>query len=194
MKSFKTIFFLAIFLSIFGCKEKSDNKQGVPVDANASLEIMEKGKEIASETFLALSSELKKAMTDGGVDHALTYCNVNALSITDSLSKEHGVHIKRTSMKVRNPQNAPSEKEEEMLLHFDNRKNNGIVMAPRVLEDKEKYTFHAPIVVQDMCIKCHGPKEKIDSYNKIIELYPEDMAYGYAQGDLRGMWTIEFRK
>ena len=178
---------------ILGCKE-NPNKQGESKDESDTTSIIEKGKEIAFSTFLSLSSELEKAMKSGGVEHALKYCNLNAIGITDSLSKVHDVSIKRTSMKHRNPKNAPSEDEKAVLLHFENRKNSGGVMEPYVVKGSDKNIFYAPIIVQDMCLKCHGPKEEIENYDLIKKHYPEDLAVGYIQGNLRGMWSIEFKK
>jgi hypothetical protein len=48
-----------------------------------------------------------------------------------------------------------------------------------------------PIVVQPMCVTCHGADVAPDLRAKIEELYPDDQATGYAAGDLRGIFWAE---
>jgi len=193
MKIF-SIGLLAIgFLLIWGCKTEPKSTK---VNADSNLEtsqLLETGKEIASATFLALSGELQDAMKSGGVEHALTYCNLKAIDITDSLSSKYNVDIKRTSLKFRNIDNTPTPTEERILKQLENKQKSGKPLLPEVVLNGYSKTFYAPIIVQDMCLKCHGQKEDIANYNKIKELYPNDLAVGYKQGDLRGMWSISFR-
>lgn len=44
------------------------------------------------------------------------------------------------------------------------------------------------------CLKCHGNKTSdisVETLQSIEINYPQDLATGYAVGDLRGMWKIE---
>lgn len=97
---------IAVFLlaaGLWACNNESEPKEKaetkttvapVPAENEASIspklteaqreEYLVKGKEIASATFKALSSELKAAMGRGGVEEAIQYCNISALPITDS--------------------------------------------------------------------------------------------------------------
>lgn len=187
--SFSFLLFLVFLLS---CKADADRKNAANKKQQKEAEMIEKGKEIASNTFLALSGELQKAMKSGGIDHALTYCNENALAITDSLSSVYNVDIKRTSLKWRNPKNKPSPQEIEILNLFEKNKDLG-EMFPLLNTKDSISTFYAPIIVQDMCLKCHGAKDEITNYDLIKQHYPDDLAFGYNQGDLRGMWSIRFK-
>jgi hypothetical protein len=49
-----------------------------------------------------------------------------------------------------------------------------------------------PILVQPLCLTCHGDPLAPDIAARIDELYPEDRAVGYEIGDLRGVFWIEF--
>lgn len=181
------------FILFFGCKTEPKSTI-IYADNNVETSgLLDNGKEIASATFLALSTELQNAMKSGGLDHALSYCNENAIQITDSLSSKYNVDIKRTSLKFRNPNNRPSPTEKRILHQLENKKNSGKDMMPQVISDGNSKTYFAPIIVQDMCLKCHGHQDEIDNYAVIKELYPNDLAIGYKQGDLRGMWSISFR-
>lgn len=189
-------FWLAFsFLALTQCKSDSSKKEVQSSDQETNNDLfIEKGKSITSSTFLALSTELQKAMKEGGPKNAIEYCNLNALSLTDSLSKLHSATIKRTSNKYRNPENKPTDQERVALDYYQRQLSLNQAMLPKVETDKNGTVFYAPIIVQDMCLKCHGDKENISIYDLIKEKYPEDLATGYKQGDLRGMWSVTFKK
>lgn len=159
------------------------------IDQNQEA-LMLRGKEVAQNTFKALSQELKESLEEGGIENAISYCNINALPLTDSLSNQYNAEIKRTSAKYRNPKNAPTMEEGKILLAFQEQKDKGVDMKPKILENGDNHIFYAPIVMQEMCMNCHGPKDQISAYEKILEKYPNDLATGYNTGDLRGMWSI----
>ncbi|MCF8234412.1 MAG: DUF3365 domain-containing protein [Bacteroidales bacterium] len=157
---------------------------------------LSQGKTIATETFNALSSELKAALARGGVPEAISYCNIQAMPITDSLSKLYNADIKRTSLNIRNPMNAPDSLELAILNEYQRKFENGDSLHPQILPVGEnKVLFTAPIMVKPLCLNCHGEigKQIQDtSYAIIRKHYPEDQATGYKAGDLRGMWSIRF--
>lgn len=154
------------------------------------------GKTIATETFKALSSELKGALARGGVPEAISYCNIQAMPITDSLSKRYNAEIKRTSLKIRNPMNAPDSLELAILKEYRRKFENGDSLHPQILPvGDNKVLFSAPIMVKPLCLNCHGETGKQiqdTSYAIIQKHYPADQATGYDAGDLRGMWSIRF--
>lgn len=168
--------------------------KSVPQGGALYLEVEEIGSKISSQTFTTLSSELKKSMSKGGLPNAIKYCNLNALSITDSLSQIHQAKIKRTSLKFRNPKNKPSVHEETILNTFNNQRANNEDMTPLVFKHNNELIYHAPIVMQELCTKCHGNKSDIKNYQNILEAYPNDLAVGYQAGDLRGMWSITIKR
>ena len=56
--------------------------------------------------------------------------------------------------------------------------------------------FYAPILLQQKCLTCHGIigediTFKTDSIIKSI--YQNDVATGFKEGDLRGIWSITFQ-
>lgn len=156
--------------------------------------LLEKGKNITSSTFMALSSQLQKAMKEGGVSNAVKYCNVQALPITDSLAAIYDVEIKRTSDRVRNPQNTATAAELGVIKEYQNLLSKGDQLKPQVGKNEKGKTFYAPILTNDLCLKCHGNKNEMASYDAIADLYPEDQATGYNSGELRGIWSVQFRK
>lgn len=163
-----------------------------PPETLDSAAYLQKGKEIAQATFKVLSSNLKQAMGNGGIPSAIAFCNINAQPLTDSLSAQYNVSIKRTSHKIRNPLNAPTAKEKIAIEYFQagNKK--------AYLEENEdgSVSFYAPIPTKGLCVVCHGEVGKAISendYNTVLEKYPKDQAIGFSVGELRGIWSIIFK-
>lgn len=160
----------------------------------------EQGKTIAQASFRALSSQLEIAMNSGGVEQAMWFCNAVALPLTDSLSKQYGAVIKRTSLKLRNPQNAPDSMETTMLkIYLQMSRMRNPVMVPKILEKNDtEIQFFAPIVIkEEACLKCHGiigQTMKEEDYAIIKKHYPNDKAIDYRMGKFRGMWSISLKR
>lgn len=62
---------------------------------------------VAMEFMSALKAELMKAMKAGGPANAIQVCKRMAPEIAAHKSRETGWRVARTSLKVRNPANAP---------------------------------------------------------------------------------------
>lgn len=77
-------------------------------------------------------------------------------------------------------------------------KKSGQALKPIVKQvDDQTIAFYAPIKVNAMCLQCHGKVGetlKSEDYAVIQKYYPNDKAVGYVDGDLRGMWSIQFKK
>ncbi len=159
---------------------------------------VEKGKGLAQASFAALSGRLAEAIEQGGVPYAAPFCSVTALPLLDSLSKANNAVIRRTSLKVRNSANQPAPWEKEILLQYEAQSQKGEALKPVVKAiNLNEVAFAAPISVLPLCVKCHGKVgETMDAadYEAIKKTYPADQAFGYAEGDLRGMWSIVFKR
>lgn len=157
---------------------------------------LERGKQIAQLTFAELSGHLSQAIEEGGVPNALQYCNVAAYPLVDSLSQLHQATIRRTSLRIRNLKNAPTEAERAVLLAYQEQIAAGGEPAPRVERLPEgNIAFYAPIRILPLCLQCHGKvgQDVLEENTALLrQLYPQDEAVGYALGDLRGIWSITF--
>ena len=51
--------------------------------------------------------------------------------------------------------------------------------------------YAEPLVIQALCLACHGTVIAPDVQAAIAEKYPADRAIGYADGDLRGVAWVE---
>lgn len=149
--------------------------------------------------FGSLKGELVAALKKGGPTHAIGVCNTKAPGIAEKLSAEKGWSIGRTSLKLRNPANAPDAWEKKVLNTFESRKAKG--ESPKgmeyseVVDDSGKKVFRYMSAIPTApkpCLACHGGKipEKVDAALK--DMYPDDKARGYKAGDIRGAFTISF--
>lgn len=158
----------------------------------------EKGALISKGAGKELSAALTGKMKSGGIAEAIEFCNTAALPLTQQMSDKHKVHIKRTSLKTRNPLNKPSDNEILVLRDFQTDLDRGISLEPKVKLDQNGIpNYYAPILIEAKCLVCHGTMNKelsrpVDSIIK--SYYPNDMATGYDEGDLRGIWSIAFSK
>ncbi len=145
-----------------------------------------------AELLAPLKQELKQALMAGmqeGPLNAISVCKDQAPAIADALSVD-GIEIGRTSHRLRNPANvAPDWVTAEMQSYLGDAADR----APKVvalLDDREGYV--EPIVVQALCIACHGETLAPDLAAHIDEAYPEDEATGFEVGDLRGVYWVEY--
>ena len=182
----------ALLFIFVACQSGGEGKDALDQN-NTETDHLKAGANIAQSTFKVMSGELKAAMKKGGVQNAIEYCNVNAYPISDSLADFYNANIKRTSLQFRNPLNRPDSSEIEVIVAYKESLLSGEPMKPMVKVENGKSHFYAPIVTQALCLKCHGiPGIDIgdSDYSFIKSKYPNDMAIGFAEGDLRGIWSI----
>lgn len=137
-------------------------------------------------------SDLMKALSAGmqeGPAVAIEVCSEQAPGIAKSLSVD-GVRMGRSSHKLRNPDNAPPEWLEPVIAAYASGAGE---MQPRVVTLDDGRTGYAePIIVQPMCLTCHGSELDAGVAEQIAALYPEDQATGFNAGDFRGVFWVEF--
>lgn len=175
-------------LILFSCRKNQQEAERL----NADKAWMSLGDSITQSTFTAIRTALMKAIEDGGLENAIAYCNIAAIPITDSLSKQYGVQISRVSDRNRNPMNAASE-EETRFIHVYRNKNNTI--GDTLLHEDGKRIFYKPILTQAFCLSCHGtPGKELSTANLelIKQYYPDDLATGYTENEIRGLWKVVF--
>ena len=136
--------------------------------------------------------DLQKALKSGlaeGPAAAIQVCRVKAPGIADALSVD-GVRMGRSSHKLRNPDNtAPDWVRPIMQTYLDDassRKPRAVVLAGG------RSGYVEPIMVQPLCLTCHGSELAPEVAERIAALYPEDKATGFEAGDLRGVFWLEF--
>ncbi|MDP2161669.1 MAG: DUF3365 domain-containing protein [Flavobacterium sp.] len=152
------------------------------------------GLEYALGTKAVLGKNLMGAIQSKGTMHALDFCNIQAIPLTDSMATHYQAMIKRVSDKNRNPNNKASAEELNYIKQFKADAVAKRESKPVVIAKGNKVQFYYPIQTNTMCLQCHGKKIKPDVQQQILKLYPNDLAVGYDENEVRGIWSITFEK
>lgn len=160
-------------------------------------QLIEEARGAAMQLGKNLQMTLKGAMKEGGPVTAVKACNTSAPGIADQVSSDTQWQVGRTSLKIRNPGNAPDAWETGVLEDFEARKAAG--EDPKKLEysevvmvdGKKTFRYMKAIPTAEVCMNCHGGEEVKPAIEAILKQhYPEDVARGYKPGDLRGAFTL----
>lgn len=141
-----------------------------------------------------LGKNLKKELMAGmkkSPEEALKVCNTRASGILGE-SQMKNIFVGRVSLKARNPKNAP----QKWMLDTIKSYHNGTNKKPHTVVQINKYRMGIikPIKVMPLCLNCHGTNLKPEIQKKISELYPNDKATGYKNGDIRGFFWADYEK
>jgi len=179
---------LLLSLLVFSCsKQKAEEEE--------NIKLIKKGKEISQKSTVVLQKTLKYALKKGGVKNALDVCNSSALELTKSLEKEYDVEIKRKSHRNRNKINKVNKTEDSLINDYIKLIKKREEMKPKIIRANGEVTYYSPIITGNACLQCHGqPMKDIEKENfrYIKSLYPNDLATGFKEGNLRGVWSIKF--
>lgn len=186
----KLFFFTSILIVLLSsCSESSNNSN----DVISSIDYMQIGDSISNIAQKELLSNVSKQMKNGGPVHTVSFCNLNANKIMDSISTANNITTSRVSAKNRNENNLASHAEMDILDYLDEAKENSMIK-----DTEEGIVFYKSIRLgMPACLKCHGNIEtdiSPETLEILSEKYPNDKATNYALGDFRGAWKIVFKK
>jgi hypothetical protein len=187
MRILTVLFSLLCLVTISAQAQDSEQKQ------------FEKDAQVAIK---ALADSMKKAlmaaMQDGGPVEAVSVCKLIAPTLAAEISKQHGLDIRRTSLKVRNPDNEADAWETDVLQRFETRLASGeaiqkLSFSEKVEDDKApaQWRMMKAIPTDKVCLSCHGSKIAAPVQAVLDQHYPNDMATGFKLGDIRGAFTVK---
>jgi hypothetical protein len=133
-----------------------------------------------------MMGELTAALDSGDPSAAIAVCKEKAPAVAVHIQETYGVRIGRTSHKLRNAANVAPEWADPFVA--DLTEDPTYLVGP----DGELGAL-LPIKLRAECQMCHGPVDGIDEgvMAAISEVYPEDQALGFMEGDLRGWFWVE---
>ena len=158
-------------------------------------DMLTQSRAVSQSMLKELGQKLQSAMAEGGAVNAIGVCNTQAPEIAGRVSTQNQVKLSRVGTRARNPvMGVPNDWQAKALAQFDAALVRGD--KPADIEFSEtvntasgkEFHFAKPIVLQPMCVSCHGSPEQIspEVKAKLNELYPNDKAVGYQPGQLRG--------
>lgn len=196
---------LAVASLLVACGGKEEPKASKANEVNTSAVVAPPNKAaLAEEAKTAikmyggqLKTELQTAMQAGGPINALTACQIKAPEVAQSVSASQQLQISRVSLRNRNPvMGVPSEWQAQVLNDFEARKVKGEALESLVYSElvesngKQEYRFMKAIPTEAMCLTCHGSDISPAIMTRLTELYPQDKATGFKEGDLRGAFVV----
>lgn len=105
------------------------------------------------------------------------------------LSQETGWQVKQIARKYRNPAHAPDTPEAELVLSaFEQNPELMGLWQRETIAGQPGTRYYRRIDVEASCLACHGSKASRPQFVK--DRYPEDLAYDFQVGDLRGMYSV----
>ena len=168
---------LACTAILTACSAAEPEPQADPIERGAAL---------LAPFKTNLKNELVTSM-QSGLDEAIAACNTAAPAIAGSLSVD-GVVMGRSSHKLRNPANAAPDWVAPVMERYLAGKSQPV----SVELDDGRRGYLEPIMMQPLCLTCHGQELQPAVAEKLAQLYPEDEATGFAEGDLRGVFWVAF--
>lgn len=160
---------------------------------------IEESRAVAKTLGTQLSGKLKEAITANGPEAAIGVCKQIAPQIATDLSKQTGWQVGRVGTRARNAATGvPNAWQAQALASFSERMKQGekadaMEFSEVVNDSTGKHLHYAKaIVIQPVCLTCHGPAETISDGVKarLRADYPLDQATGYKEGELRGAIVI----
>jgi len=146
---------------------------------------------VATRHYIATIAPKVKVI-DGNISpFSVTPAYVGA-QILREVSKKEGIYAKQTSLRVRNPKNAPDKFETEILKKYEAGEIKGEYFKKHMLNGKESLRYAYPLYVKKECMACHG-KPYVDVKKETYELLKKeygDVAFDYKIGDFRGILSI----
>ena len=154
----------------------------------------ERGLNIVNSTKALLVKNLMDAMSAYGTAGAVEFCNLHAMTLTDSMARVHDAKIRRVSDRPRNKANQANENELAYINMLKIKEERQEALPPIIQILDGKMTGYYPILTAKMCMQCHGMVGTDllpETAAKIKSLYPDDQATGYGENQLRGLFVVE---
>jgi hypothetical protein len=105
------------------------------------------------------------------------------------LSQENGWQVKQIASKYRNPTHAPeSLRDKVALAKFEQDRDLVGLWDRETINQQIGTRYYRRIDVEASCLVCHGAKESRPQF--VQKGYPQDLAYNFKVGDLRGMYAV----
>jgi hypothetical protein len=154
-----------------------------------NLEIAREAHEKLAPFKKALGAALKGALTSGGPVKAIDVCRLSAPELAKKASTD-GIRVGRTSDKLRNPKNDPPGWAKGLLAELKAADPKKPFQKVQQIDD-QKVGYVEGIVVQPICLTCHGADLPASVSKALQKHYPNDQATGYQAGDFRGLFWME---
>ncbi len=169
-----------------------------PADPAAAV-FRQAGEQAISRIGNTLIFEVERSLADNGLTKTLEVVHLkNFVTPKTGPGQPRITAIRRTSLNLRNPANAPDAADRAALDRFNTTIQEGDVV-PAVLIQRlaspgapVEWRVYRPISTMPQCLKCHGPREDLapEVREFLDHHYPADQATGYTPYQWRGVIRV----
>jgi len=178
----------------------ADEKENDPVILQKDAvpgRVIETGKEASKALATNLKAMLSATIKDSGPVEAIKVCNHAAGPAAEAVTRqfEGRATVRRTALRVRNPQNKPDATDLFILRYLEELLRGEEEIAGTVITGPVDgiYRHYQPLLTQKLCLTCHGDPEAMPEGLRavIAKRYPDDEATGFKLEDLRGVIRVD---
>jgi len=172
----------------------------VDLDAPEVAEVRQLGENAINQLANTLVREVNSALAKGGAEAAVDICHLKTVPMVKGTvaGLPRITAMKRTSIRLRSPANAPDAAEKMVLEYIRQEMENGenppALLVQRVENPPAapEWRVYKPLGVMPKCLACHGdPAQQSAALQaKLSGLYPADQATGYKAGQWRGLMRV----
>ena len=145
----------------------------------------------AADEIITMRSDLaKEFIKPGTVIDEETFkkvCGAVGKRVKD-ITEKTGLKIRHAAVKNRNPDNTATDAEAALIKKFEEERNLTGIWEKVEAEGKNFKRYTRPIFVEEACLACHGAKDARPEFIKAK--YPDDKAFEFKTGDLRGIISV----
>lgn len=194
---------LGVFLGVsaFAAEPVTPETTYTWMDQNdpATAEITSLGTRYLDQVGANLVTEVTRTLAANGAGAAVDKLHLPNLTLPPAQpGKPHVTAVKRTSLYLRNPANAPDAADRAALdkIYFALRAGDA---PPKLIFQKvetpgaaTEWRLYRPVVTLPSCVQCHGPADQVSASVRVAlqRRFPEDQAVGYAAGEWRGLLRV----
>ncbi|MBS0664677.1 MAG: DUF3365 domain-containing protein [Verrucomicrobia bacterium] len=172
----------------------------VPAEDPAVAEIRQIGDKALTRLGVELQREIGNAMAKDGAEAAVDIAHLKSVKVVNGMlaGMARVTAFKLTSLKLRNPANAPDAIDQQALDYLRQQMENGDAPSSLLIQRIEspggapEWRLYKPLGVTPKCASCHGdPAEMPPGLRTKLEInYPADKANGYVPGEWRGVIRV----
>lgn len=104
------------------------------------------------------------------------------------IAEENGWVFQQLAVRYRNPMNAPDSLARGAFNRFESDPSLDSLWIRTSVEGTQGRRYFRRITVEAPCLACHGAKNERPQF--VVDNYPEDRAFGFETGDLRGVYSV----
>lgn len=177
------LFLTLLALALTGCVADSEPSSSTPPDS------VQRAVESSIHDLNTMRESLAMSMDADSVDQD-TFAEVckPVGKQAQTLAQSHDWVVQQLARKYRNPDHRLDAEADSIYGQFVHDPEQTEAWLRTVRDDTPGWRYFRRINVESSCLACHGPKDERPDFVK--EKYPDDRAYGFEEGDLRGLYAV----